>query len=172
MKNKISKELCRQLAAVEPVISMPDTCLDELSDSVITIHSNGEIDINPAFKKTLVPDLIANERIGCNTLLAEQITSRRNLDEMDVTHVITYLLDAKDYNKAGNFFLSCLLALNPQEADKFTYLASIWADMKLPEQMAPVLQLLIRVQQVLVFGRKHKRYLKFQMDDLERLSNQ
>ena len=172
VKNKISKELCRQLAAVEPVISMPDTCLDELSDSVITIHSNGEIDINPAFKKTLVPDLIANERIGCNTLLAEQITSRRNLDEMDVTHVITYLLDAEDYNKAGNFFLSCLLALNPQEADKFTYLASIWADMKLPEQMAPMLQLLIRVQQVLVFGRNHKRYMKFQIDDLERLSNQ
>ena len=172
VKNKVSKELCRQLAAVEPVISMPDTCLDELSDSIITIHPNGEININPVFKKTLVPDLIANERISCDTLLAKQIISRRNLDEMDVTHVITYLLDAQDYNKAGNFFLSCLLALNPQEADKYTYLASVWADMKLPEQMAPVLQLLIRVQQVLVFGRKYKRYLKFQMDDLERLANQ
>lgn len=172
VKSKISKELCRKLAAVEPVISMPDTCLDELSDSVITIHPNGEIDINPAFKKTLVPDLITNERVECDMLLAGQITSRRILDEMDVTHVITYFLDAKDYNKAGKFFLSCLLALNPQDADKFTYLASVWADMKLPEQMAPMLQLLIRVQQVLVFGRKHKRYLKFQMDDLERLSNQ
>lgn len=169
VKSKIDKDVCRQLASIDPVISLPDSCLDDLAGAVITVLPSDEITINPAFQKLLEPDLHSKERRDCDMWLARQITSNRVLDEMDVTNAIAYMLDAQEYEQAGIFFLSCLIGLGSKDLSKYVYISSMWADKKLPEMMPAALQMLIRVQQISLFKNVQNRHLDFQLKDLERL---
>lgn len=163
-----SRDTIRQLAAVDPTISLPDNCFDELNNVAITASGSGDYSVLPSFSKTLAPDLLPQERSQCDRWLANQILSRKELDELDVLRVLNYLTDGGDYERAGFFYISCLSNLTG-DTSSFSLLRGVWIDLPLPNKMSIYLRILIRILQVIKFTNLEERVKLYPAQNLERL---
>lgn len=167
-KRPFSREEIRQIASIDPVISLPDSCFDDLKNVAIADKGNGKYVVIPSFSKTLEPDLLRPERILCNSWLANQIVSKKTLSELDIMRAFSYMIDGGDYDRAGVFYTSCLSNSKSQDLSK-SILSGIWIDLDLPSGMNVDLKVLIRIQQVILFGLEDGRDKTYPAFDLERL---
>ncbi len=163
-----TREQSRNLAGIEPSITLPDTCFDDLNNVAITDNGNGEYMIVPTFAKTLTPDLLQRERHNCDRWLADQILAKKKLDEMDVVRVLNYMLDGGEYDSAGLFFISCLTNIGAQSAS-YRFLNGIWIDLPLPAEMSLTIKILIRIQQIIFFCVHQEKPHTYPVGDLEKL---
>lgn len=145
-----TREQSRALANVEPSITLPDSCFDDLNNVAITCKGDGEYVVTPSFAKTLTPDLLQRERNNCNQWLANQILSHKTLNELDVVKAMNYMLDGGDYDRAGFFYISCVTSACKQNAG-YRLLDGIWIDLPLPAEMNLNIKILIRIQQIILF---------------------
>lgn len=168
IKKTFTRDMSRALANIDPVVAMPDSCLDDLKNVAIIEMGNGEYDINPSFAKTLIPDLLQQERFNCNHWLADQVIAKKQLDEMDVVRVMNYLLDSGEYDRVAFFYMSCILSLGA-DVRKTTFLPGIWIDLPLPKEMDASNRILIRIIQVNLFGANSETECFYPARDLENL---
>lgn len=163
-----TREQSRRLAEIEPSITLPDACFDDLNHVAVTDNGNGEYVIVPTLAKTLAPDLLQRERYNCDHWLADQILAKKNLDEMDVVRALNYMLDGGEYDRAGFFFISCLTNIGTQSAS-YRFLNGIWIDLPLPAEMSLTIKILIRIQQVIFFCIHQENPQSYPAGDLEKL---
>ena len=168
IKAPFSRETSRLMAAVEPSIALPDSCFDDLKDIAIADDGKGEFVVASSFSKTLTPDLLQQERNNCNIWLAEQVISRKELNELDVMRVLGYLLDGREYDRAGFFYISCLTNLN-SKASSFGLFAGIWIDLPLPDGMSTEIKILVRIQQIIFFCSPVESDKDYPVKDLENI---
>ena len=168
IKAPFSRETSRQLSSIEPSIALPDSCFDDLKDIAIADAGKGEFVVTSSFSKTLTPDLLQQERNNCNIWLAEQIISRKELNELDVMRVLGFLLDGHEYDRAGFFYISCLTNLN-SKASSFGLFAGIWIDLPLPDGMSNEIKILIRIQQIIFFCTPSESDKDYPVKDLENI---
>jgi hypothetical protein len=150
---------------------LPDSCFDDLKDIAITDDGKGEFVVTSSFSKMLTPDLLQQERYNCNIWLAEQIISRKELNELDVMRVLGYLLDGREYDRAGFFYISCLTSLNVK-ASSLGMFSGIWIDLPLPFGMSNEIKILIRIQQILFFCSPLESEKDYPVKDLEKIVNE
>lgn len=167
-KRPFSREESRQIASMDPIISLPDSCFDDLKNVAIADKGNGKYVVIPSFSKTLEPDLLRPERYLCDSWLANQIVSKKTLRELDVMRAFSYMIDGGDYDRAGIFYISCLSNIKSQDLSK-SILSGIWIDLDLPSGMSVDLRVLIRIQQIIVFGLEEGSDKTYPAFDLERL---
>ncbi len=167
-KRPFSREESRQIASMDPVISLPDSCFDDLKNVAIADKGDGKYVVIPSFSKTLEPDLLRPERFLCDNWLANQIVSKKTLSELDVMRAFSYMIDGGDYDRAGVFYISCLSNIKSQDLSE-SILSGIWIDLDLPSGMSIDLKVLIRIQQIIVFGLEEGNDKTYPAFDLERL---
>lgn len=163
-----TRDQSRYLAGIDPAISLPDSCFDDLNNVAITDKGNGEYVIVPTLEKTLTPDLIQRERYNCDHWLAEQIISKKSINEQDIVRALNYMLDGGEYDRAGFFFINCLTQIGSNTAS-YRLLNGIWIDLPLPQAMSTTVKVLIRIQQIILFCIQPLKSHAYPVGDLEHL---
>jgi hypothetical protein len=169
IRHPFGLEEVRRVSSVMPGISFP---LEHFSTLIgLWVQQDGEQEylVSPLLARLADANISENVQRAIHATLARGILARPRLGPVEVLHAVAHFLDAGDVNSAADLLGAAWFSmLRTPEAPETFGIASIWAGMPLPRQIALEKRIYLRTLQVIVRQRSGKD-TRFEIADLERL---
>ena len=139
------------VAAANPIIVTPKDRLKRLQSHRLVIQVNGKLKISPFIKKIWTTDLLPAEHKECCNVIVERIVHKHSIDVLDADNVIMLLCNAKEYERAGWFYISVMkkfLESKCNDASQVSFLTMLWSEFPLPSDMTIFTRTFIRILQI------------------------
>ena len=139
------------LAAANPIIVTPNDRLKRLQSQRLVIHVDGRLKISPFIKKIWTTDLLPAEHKECCNVIVERIVHKHSIDVLDADNVIMLLCNAKEYERAGWFYITVMtkfLESKCNDASQVSFLTMLWSELPLPSDMTIFTKTFIRILQI------------------------
>lgn len=156
------------LAEVNPIIVTPKARLDNLLGQRLLMREDGRLKLSPFIKKVWSVDLVSVEYKECTDIIIERLIHKHTIDALDVIHAVMLLCNAKEYERAGLFYVTCLqkcVEMKKIDSSQCIYITMLWRDMPLPMEMSAATRILIRVFQIQLAD-KTKEDTSYALNDL------
>lgn len=159
------------VASVNPFINTPKERVRTLLSQRLLLEEGDKFKLSPYIKKVWVTDLLDVEYRECSKVIVNRIVHRQTIDTFDAVNAVVLLCNAKEYNQAGWFYITCLskcLESKNLDASQLSLLTMLWRDMPLPNEMHIGAKTLIRIMQLQI-AYSYKENASYALNDLIRL---
>lgn len=139
------------VADAKPIIVTPKDRLNRLQSQRLVIPVNGKLKISPFIKKIWTTDLLSAELKECCNIIVKRVMHKHSIDVLDANNIIMLLCNAKEYERAGYFYITVmtkLLESKCNEASQVSFLTMLWRDLPLPSEMTIFTRTFIRILQI------------------------
>lgn len=166
LNGEIDAKAINVISEVEPKINFPFEIIEKLKN-IWLVSENEKFKIMPSLKGIGKKNILENQLIEINKRMADLILEKQVLNEKDVFELLTYLLNAKEYNRLGGIFSQYLLEfIKCKEAEEVYDVSEFWKGLPLPKQISVDIRIGIRVLQLQILKRKNKS-IDFILRELE-----
>lgn len=157
------------LAGVTPAVDRPAEQLNELLGSWVQRDTNTRYVVSPLVKPLGRSELRPEVRKGCYRLLAEVVTSRREMNPLECERAILYNVEACEYGRAVTLYVLFLVeTLREQRAEHVVTFIDKWRTTPLPAELSVGNRLFVRAYQLAAFT-KYKLDTRFLVRDIDAL---
>ena len=165
---EFSEEDVITLAGVNPLIVVPKERVRRLVTQRLLLQEGNKLRLSPFIKKVWTTDLLEMEYKECSNEIINRLIQKREIDVFDASHAVMLLCNAKEYDRAGWFYVSCLskcIEAQYKEASQVSLLAMLWHDMPLPIEMSIAIKAILRITQM-QFANMIKKDCSYALSDL------
>lgn len=159
------------VAGVNPIIHTPKERVRRLLSQRLLLEDSGKYKMSPYIKKVWTADLLDMEYKECSNAIVNRLVHKQTIDTYDAVNAVVLLCNAKEYNQAGWFYISCLskyVEAKNYDASQPSLLTMLWREMPLPDEMHIGAKALIRIMQLQI-ANIYKEDASYALNDLMHL---
>lgn len=165
----INKNDIKKIAEIEPQINLVGERIDLLNGFWLT--GNKLLSANSVLRNVANENLSNTIKEAIHSISADAITSKRTLDQMDLTRLLSHLINAKRIDEAGHAYIIAMQSMcenNVKYNESFLF-SKIWNDMELPRNMSPYIKAGVRFYQIWYDALQNKEN-NYSVSDLIKIS--
>lgn len=144
----INKSEIKKIAEIEPQINLVGEKLKLLNGFWIT--GDKQLSVNSVLKNVASENLsdITKEKI--HSIRADAIMSKKILDQIDITRLLSHLINAKRIDEAGYTYITAMQSMceNKIEYNESFLFSKMWHEIQLPQNMSLYTKAGVRFYQI------------------------